>query len=421
MYYFTALRRVTDLHRDKIDLSSKQGKGQLKRIEEGFRLFMPYAQHHYPFENKELYRPDMWIVLYSSISTHLFGKAPWKNLIVYGLVLAADVKKMSKSQKNYPDPNDIINLYDADATRMFLVNSPVVRGDNLRFREEGVREEMAAYRLYAIIPRLLDLVDELTNWYIRFNHRRLKGEDGLEDIVAALNTIFETFFTLCRMMSSYTPFSTENIYQSLRQFIPEYPAAGDARSIHILSFPEVKHEYFERQVKRMQTIIELTRNIRERHNISLNWQLFQTTLRELLVFHADEQWLEDAKGRGPRWGALPRRCRLGCKLRKDLARVKNALPSMPSDAVLAYVQNDGIELVTGDLTVQRYIELPEQVTGQSGVAQNATHTDNDIVVRLDIEVHVELQSKWLTRELINRIQKLRKRGAAGDGRRRCLL
>ncbi|GBE81217.1 hypothetical protein SCP_0309440 [Sparassis crispa] len=99
---------------------------------------------------------------------------------------------------------------------------------------------------------------------------------------------------------------------------------------------------------------------------------------------------------------------------------------MPSDAVLAYVQNgkltvDGIELVTGDLTVQRYIELPEQVTGQSGVAQNATHTDNDIVVRLDIEVHVELQSKWLTRELINRIQKLRKRGAAGDGRRRCLL
>jgi isoleucyl-tRNA synthetase len=145
--------------------------------------------------------------------------------------------------------------------RMYLVNSPIVRGDNLRFREEGVREvisrvllpwlnsfrfflgqvalhrktgeidfkynphapvssnvmdrwilarcqsliklvrqEMAAYRLYTIIPRLLDLVDELTNWYIRFNRRRLKGEDGKEDTLAALNTLFETLFTLCKTM-----------------------------------------------------------------------------------------------------------------------------------------------------------------------------------------------------------------------------
>ena len=152
---------------------------------------------------------------------------------------------------------------DASFIRMYLVNSPVVRGDNLRFREDGVREvvskvllpwlnsfrfflghsalltkttgaefkynahaplpnnimdrwilarcqsliklvreEMAAYRLYTIIPRLLDLVDELTNWYIRFNRRRLKGEDGEEDTVAALNTLFETLLTLCQTMVS---------------------------------------------------------------------------------------------------------------------------------------------------------------------------------------------------------------------------
>ena len=157
---------------------------------------------------------------------------------------------------------NVINQYGADATRMFLVNSSIVRGDNLRFREAGVREvvlrvllpwlnsfrfflgqvallqkttgrkfvyhahaavssnvmdrwilarcqslirlvreEMAAYRLYTIIPRLLDLVDELTNWYIRFNRRRLKGEDGEEDTVAALNTLFETLLTLCQTMA----------------------------------------------------------------------------------------------------------------------------------------------------------------------------------------------------------------------------
>jgi len=191
---------------------------------------------------------------------------------------------MSKSLKNYPDPNLIINLYGADATRyvssashhhstsfittsMFLVNSPIVRGDNLRFREEGVREvisrvllpwlnsfrfflgqvnllrkevghpfvydaqalqstnimdrwilarcqsliklvrqEMSAYRLYTIIPRLLDLVDELTNWYIRFNRKRLKGEGGKEDTIKALNTLFETLFTLCRTMVRFHRF-----------------------------------------------------------------------------------------------------------------------------------------------------------------------------------------------------------------------
>jgi len=100
---------------------------------------------------------------------------------------------------------------------------------------------------------------------------------------------------------------------------------------------------------------------------------------------------------------------LGRKLRKDLARVKNALPTVPSDAIKAYIDSgkltvDGIELVAGDLTVQRYLELPPASEGQY-----ATHTDNDVVVRLDVQVHPELTGEWLARELINRVQKLRKK------------
>jgi len=504
---------ITDLHRDKIDhitIPSSQGKGVLKRIDEVFDCWfesgsMPYAQLHYPFENKELFEKTFpahfisegidqtrgWFYTLLVLSTHLFGSAPWKNVIVTGLVLAADGKKMSKSLRNFPDPNIVIDTYGADATRMYLVNSPIVRGDNLRFREEGVREvisrvllpwlnsfrfflgqvalhrktsdiefkydphapvssnvmdrwilarcqsliklvreEMAAYRLYTIIPRLLALVDELTNWYIRFNRRRLKGEDGKEDTVAAMNTLFETLFTLCRTMSSYTPFLTENLYQSLRPFIPEDPKAGDTRSIHFLSFPEVKDEYFdediERQVKRMQTVIELTRTIRERHNLSL-----KTPLLELLIFHADEGFLSDIKPlkryiqselnvrdvvftsdeaqSGVRYRAVADWGVLGRKLRKDLGKVKAALPALTSEEVKLYTETGkvtvaGIELITGDLTVQRYIELPE---GQA--QQYATHTDNDVVVRLDVIVHPELMAEWLAREMINRVQKLRKK------------
>ncbi|KAG8896411.1 isoleucine--tRNA ligase, partial [Tulasnella sp. 403] len=279
----SGVKGITDLHResiDKITIPSREGKGELRRVEEVFDCWfesgsMPYAQQHYPFENTEKFEQSFpadfvsegidqtrgWFYTLLVLSTLLFGKAPWKNLIVSGLVLAADGKKMSKSAKNYPDPNLIIDQYGADATRMYLVNSPIVRADNLRFREEGVREvisrvmipwlssyefflhqvallkkdfgvefqydphrprsenvmdrwilarcqsliklvrqEMAAYRLYTIVPRLLDLVEELTNWYIRFNRKRLKGENGQEDTISALNTLFETLFTLCRTM-----------------------------------------------------------------------------------------------------------------------------------------------------------------------------------------------------------------------------
>jgi len=398
---------------------------------------------------------------------------------------------MSKSLKNYPDPNLVIDSYGADATRMFLVNSPIVRGDNLNFREAGVREvvsrvllpwlnafrfflgqvsllektaglkfaydahapvsnnvmdrwilarcqslialvkrEMAAYRLYTIIPRLLSLIDELTNWYIRFNRRRLKGEDGKEDTIAALNTLFETLFTLCRTMSSYTPFLTENMYQTLRKFIPTDLSAGDTRSVHFLLFPDVKEEYFdetiERQVKRMQAVIELTRNIRERHNLSL-----KTPLKELLIFHASAEYLDDVRSlqrylqselnvrdiiftsdesaSGVRYRAVADWSVLGRKLRSNLGKVKTALTDLSSEAVRAYVDSGtitvaGIELVAGDLAVQRYIELPEAER-----AAYATHTDADVVVRLDVREHAELKGEWLARELVNRVQKLRKK------------
>jgi isoleucyl-tRNA synthetase len=112
---------------------------------------------------------------------------------------------------------------------------------------------------------------------------------------------------------------------------------------------------------------------------------------------------------GVRYRAVADWSILGKKLRKDLGRVKNALPSVSSDAVKAYIdsgsiQVDGIKLEKGDLTVQRYLELPPDSEGRYG-----THTDNDVVIRLDIQVHPELQGEWFARELTNRVQKLRKK------------
>lgn len=154
-------------------------------------------------------------------------------------------------------------------------------------------------------------------------------------------------------------------------------------------------------------------------------------MKELLVFHTDPTFLADIQpleryikselnvrdiiftsneqDSGVRYKAVADWGVLGKKLRKDLGRVRNALPGVPSASIKSYVETgkiavDGIELVEGDLTVQRYLELPEGSEGKY-----ATHTDNDVVVRLEIQIHADLQNEWLAREMTNRVQKLRKK------------
>lgn len=116
---------------------------------------MPYASNHYPFENADMFQEGLfpadfiaegldqtrgWFYTLTVLGHHLFGKSPFKNVIVNGLVLADDGKKMSKSLKNYPDPLTIIHSYGSDALRLYLINSPVVRAEPLRFKELGVKE-----------------------------------------------------------------------------------------------------------------------------------------------------------------------------------------------------------------------------------------------------------------------------------------
>ncbi|VDN08043.1 unnamed protein product [Thelazia callipaeda] len=182
-------QKVTDLHRENIDhitIPSVTGRGTLHRVTEVFDCWfesgsMPYAQQHYPFENKKKFEENFpadfiaegidqtrgWFYTLMVISTALFDRPPYKNLICNGLVLASDGSKMSKRKKNYPDPLDVVEKYGADALRVYLINSPVVRGENLRFREEGVRDVLKdvllpwynAYRFFVQNVKLYELTN----------------------------------------------------------------------------------------------------------------------------------------------------------------------------------------------------------------------------------------------------------------------
>lgn len=510
----SGVKGIKDLHRDTVDkitIPSKQGKGDLKRIEEVFDCWfesgsMPYASQHYPFENTEKFKHRVpanfisegldqtrgWFYTLGVLGTQLFGEVPYQNVIVCGIVLAADGRKMSKSLKNYPDPNLVLEKFGADALRLYLINSPVLKAESLKFKEEGVKEvvskvllpwwnsfkflegqiallkktsdidfkydphlksenvmdrwilaslqtlvknihsEMTAYKLYAVVPRLLDFIDQLTNWYIRFNRRRLKGENGVEDCKKALNSLFDSLFTFVCAMAPFTPFLSDNIYLRLKEYIPEQTLSQytkDSRSVHFLSYPVVNEEFFdedvERTMKRMQAVIELGRNIREKKMISL-----KTPLKSLVILHHDETYLNDVKSLQSyiveelnvrdiiissdeaKYGVLYKAVAdwpvLGKKLKKDAKKVKDALPSLSSEDVQKYVETGsievaGINLVKGDLAVVK--ALPEELV-ESGLE---ARTDQDVLIILDTKIYPELKTEGLARELINRIQKLRKK------------
>lgn len=133
-----------------------------------------------------------------------------------------------------------------------------------------------------MIPKLLEMIDNTTNWYIRFNRKRLKGEYGTEDTFHALNSLFEVLFILVRALAPFTPFLADNIYLRLLPYIPKGLLPEDARSVHFLSFPEARTELYdeeiERRVSRMQKVIELNRVARDRKAIGLKVNIEDTTI-----------------------------------------------------------------------------------------------------------------------------------------------
>jgi isoleucyl-tRNA synthetase len=201
-------QKITDLHREVVDnikIPSKMGKGSLSRVTEVFDCWfesgsMPYAQSHYPFENKKQFEDNFpadfiaegvdqtrgWFYTLLVLSTLLFGKPPFKNLIVNGLVLAADGQKMSKSKKNFPDPMEVVNKYGADALRLYLINSPVVRAENLRFREEGVRDILKDvflpwYNAYRFLVQNIEWFEKESKEKFVFNRSLLLKSNNVMD------------------------------------------------------------------------------------------------------------------------------------------------------------------------------------------------------------------------------------------------
>ncbi|MDR9450126.1 MAG: isoleucine--tRNA ligase [Acidimicrobiia bacterium] len=496
--------RLTDLHKhivDEVTFACSSCDGTMVRTPEVLDTWfdsgsMPYAQIHYPFENQERferrYPADFiaegldqtrgWFYTLLILGTALFDEEPFQNCVVNGMILAEDGRKMSKSLKNYPDPTAVLDQFGADALRAYLINSPLLRAEPLRFTEEGVREVtrsvmlplwnaysflttyaeadgitradldtappvaerpeidrwilsmlqslvsevnrmMEGYYLYSVVPPMIGFIDHLTNWYIRRSRRRFwrTRHDDDADKLAAFATLYEVLVTFSKVIAPVLPFITEELYQRL---VVDHRLPGEPGpvSVHHTDYPEARPELIsvelEVEMKWARQVVNLGRSLRVTHGLKVRKPLPSLTVltrdpevaeaveshawliaeelnvKEVLVGRDETELVElQAKANFPR---------LGPRLGADVQPVAKAIEQLDPDIVQA-LAGGGRTLVAGheisaeDIIVQR-VPRPGMVVA----------AESPLSVALDTTVTPELEIEGTARELINRIQQIRR-------------
>ena len=423
--YVTEEGKGFDMHKpyiDRIELKCPKCGKPMKIVGDVFDCWfesgsMPYAQLHYPFENREKFEQSFpadfiaegidqtrgWFYTLMVLATALFDKPAFRNVIVNGIVLAEDGQKMSKKLKNYPDPNLILGKYGADSLRYYLLTSPVMKAENLRFSEKGVDEVlkkfvltlwntysflvmsvelnkikpedmtvrqasdnmldkwilseldvlvaevnagMESYDLVKATRPLKDFVDNLSNWYLRRSRKRFSSEDQ-QDKLWAYQTLYYVLVTFTEAMAPFMPFLAEEIYRNLT----------DGKSVHLEKFPVAGvgsvDEELRGQMDTVREVVTLGLAVRVQNRIKV-----RMPLRTLLI---QKEGLE----------ALDTRL---IDILKDELNVKE------------------VEVVK---------EMSEDKMWGSG-------TGGDIRVALDLTITEELELEGLSREVIRQLQAMRK-------------
>ena len=333
-----------DLHKqfvDKITIKCPKCGKTMHRIPEVFDCWfesgsMPYAQQHYPFENKEYFESHFpanfisegldqtrgWFYTLTILASHLFDKPAFQNCVVNGLVLASDGRKMSKSLRNYTDPVEVINKFGSDALRLFLIHSPVVKADDLRYSDDGVRDVIKniilplwnSYSFYvtyanidgiqptghlfddklpsnpldawllSITQRLVkdvtnglddydfsgavdpivSFIDELNNWYIRRSRRRFWKSENDSDKKEAYEALYIALKTFSQVAAPFVPFITEEMWQNLKN-------VSDKESVHLTDYPVYNekwhNEELEFKMATVQKAVSMGRSLRNTFNL----------------------------------------------------------------------------------------------------------------------------------------------------------
>ncbi|MDR2581262.1 MAG: isoleucine--tRNA ligase [Fibromonadaceae bacterium] len=422
-----------------------------------------------------------WFYTLTVLAAALFQKPAFKNVIVNGIILAEDGSKMSKSKQNYPDPNELINRTGADAVRLFLINSAALKAEELRFSEEGVKQivksvmlplwnavgffisnhnadsskgqlrwkptdewksdneldlwiiavlqdlskkvetEMAAYKLYTVVPIILSFVDDLTNWYVRRSRRRFWKSDNDSDKNYAYATLYKALVDFSKILAPFLPFLAEEIYQILvREANPNAPV-----SVHLTDYPAFNPELAdEKLVRRMQLVrgvIEKGRTIRSAHEIKNRQPLKMLTLvphsaearevaeamRDLILeelnveelhFASDDAELAKISAK-PNFAGIKAK---GAEYAKNMKAISAAITALSTEKIKEVQSGNAFDAAGLEIDASCLMIVREVAEGL------AVEADENYTAALDLKITPELRQSCMARELVNRIQNRRK-------------
>lgn len=489
-----------DLHKnivDQIVLVSESGK-PMKRESDLIDVWfdsgaMPYAQWHYPFENKELiderkyYPADFiaegvdqtrgWFYTLHAIGTMIFDSVTYKNVVSNGLVLDKKGNKMSKSKGNAVEPFETLAMYGPDATRWYMISN-AQPWDNLKFDLEGIDEvrrkifgtlynTYSFFALYAnvdgfsykendipfkerneldqwILSELNLLIDEvdsfytdyeptkalraintfvidnLSNWYVRLSRRRFWKGEYSNDKISAYQTLYKCLDTIAKLMSPAAPFYSDRLYQDLNAVTGKEPYA----SVHLAYFPvkqenEIDYLLLER-THLAQKVTTMVFSLRKKENIKVRQPLQKImipvlsnndreNLESIIPIIKQEVNVKEVQLLNPEEASdiivkavKPNFKTLGPKLGKDLKAVSQELQQLSSSQIEELEKNGTITLSGYELNLDDVEIRTQDITGW------LVANDGKLTVALDITITPELKSEGIARELINKIQNLRK-------------
>ena len=486
-----------ELHRPYIDAVTikcpKCGK-EMHRVPEVIDCWfdsgsMPFAQHHYPFENKETFEKQFpaqfiseavdqtrgWFYSLLAISTLLFNKAPYENVIVLGLVQDENGQKMSKSKGNAVDPFDALQTYGADAIRWYFYTSSapwlpsrfagktVVEGqrkfmgtlwntyaffvlyaniDNfdatkysleydklavmdkwllsrLESTVKAVDDNLANYRIPEAAKALQSFVDDMSNWYVRRSRERFWAKGMEQDKINAYMTLYTALVTVAKAAAPMIPFMTEDIYQNLVKSID----ASAPESIHLCDFPEVHENWIDPKMEEdMADLLEIvvmgraarnTANIKNRQPIGTMYVKSEFQLSEFYKeiiedeLNVKEVVFKDDIADFISYSFKPQMRTVGPKYGKLLNKIKTTLSELDGNKAMAELKSTG-ELKL-DIDGQEIVLLEENLLIDMAQMEGyVSESDHTITVVLDTNLTPELIEEGFVRELVSKIQTMRK-------------
>ena len=474
---------ITDLHKhivDKYHYSCKScSKGTMKRIPEVLDCWfesgsMPYGQLHYPFENKELFEKNFpadfiveyigqtrgWFYTLMVLSTALFNKPPFKNVIAHGVIQASDGRKMSKRLKNYTDPKDLLNMYGSDSLRLALMNSACTKGQDLAFKDSSVENQLKkvilalwnsysffvtyanidgftpqnltstqsneldqwilsktqelilqvqencdTYNLEPAAQSFIDFIDNLNNWYIRRSRRRFWKSENDSDKFEAMSTLYTVLTTLCKVMAPFAPFTTEAIYKNLTK----------EESVHLADYPKANQNLLNKELNSktqlIQDIISLGLSIRSRHKIKVRQPLNKINLVINLEHNFDSNDIQTLKEElNVKEIVFKEDYSEFAELKLDLNNRKlgKEYPSQMKDLIKASKTGD-YKLNADSVEICGLILKQDDYSfSYQGLNKDDVEANSQIVVQLDTELNQELINEGYVRDTIRVIQDYRK-------------